>query len=103
MRTSISLYNDNAFTVGVLGATAAVVTTPFNPCGTTAVIRGMLASTFPWAPIVAFTVASPLTSPEELVYSAGLFGWPFAIAFFVSAILLGLSGGAIAEFCESHG
>ena len=38
-------------------------------------------------------VASPLTSPEELFYSAGLFGWPFAIAFFVSSILLGLVGG----------
>jgi len=63
----------------------------------------MIASTIPWAPIVAFMVASPLTSPEELIYSAGLFGWPFAIAFFVSSILLGLLGGAVADFCESRG
>lgn len=89
--------------VGVLGATAAAVTTPFCSCGTTAVILGMIASTTPWAPIVAFMVASPLTSPEELIYSAGLFGWPFAIAFFASSILLGLLGGALAEFCESRG
>jgi uncharacterized membrane protein YraQ (UPF0718 family) len=63
----------------------------------------MMASTIPWAPIVAFMVSSPLTSPEELFYSAGLFGWSFAIAFFVASILLGLIGGAIASFAESRG
>ncbi|NJN79675.1 MAG: hypothetical protein HC797_03930 [Anaerolineales bacterium] len=57
----------------------------------------------PWAPIVAFLVASPLTSPQELFYSAGLFGWKFAIAFFVASILLGLIGGAIAAFAEARG
>jgi uncharacterized protein len=67
------------------------------------VVLGMVASVMPWAPIVAFMVASPLTSPQELVYSAGLFGWPFAIAFFVASIFLGLLGGAIAAFIESRG
>jgi hypothetical protein len=89
--------------VGIFGATAAAVATPFCSCGTTAVILGMMASTIPWAPIVAFMVASPLTSPEELIYSAGIFGWPFAIAFFASSILLGLLGGFIAEFIEARG
>lgn len=88
---------------GVIGATAIAVTTPFCSCGTMAVILGMMASTIPWAPIVAFMVASPLTSPEGLIYSAGLFGWPFAIAFFVSSILLGLLGGTLAGFFESRG
>lgn len=88
--------------VGVLVSTAAAVATPFCSCGTTAVILGMIASTIPWAPIVAFMVASPLTSPEELVYSAGIFGWKFAIVFFVSSILLGLLGGALAEFFEKR-
>lgn len=88
---------------GIVGATAAAVTTPFCSCGTTAVILGMMTSTIPWAPIVAFMVASPLTSPQELVLSAGLFGWPFAIAFFLSSILLGLLGGVLAEVCEARG
>src|SRR6185369_2192815 len=87
----------------VLLSTGVAVATPFCSCGTTAVVLGMMASTIPWAPIVAFMVASPLTSPEELFYSAGLFGWPFAIAFFVSSILLGLIGGIIASFAESRG
>lgn len=84
-------------------ATALAIGTPFCSCGTTAVVLGMMASTVPWAPIVAFLVASPLTSPQQMVYSAGLFGWPFAIAFMVSSILLGLAGGAIAGFAESRG
>ena len=87
----------------VLLSTGIAVTTPFCSCGTTAVVLGMMASTIPWAPIVAFMVASPLTSPEELFYSAGLFGWPFATAFFVSSIILGLVGGGIAAFAESRG
>ena len=88
---------------GVIGATAAAVGTPLCSCGTTAVVLGMMASMLPWAPIVAFMVASPLTSPEELIYSAGLFGWHFALAFFISSILLGLIGGLAAGIIESHG
>jgi uncharacterized membrane protein YraQ (UPF0718 family) len=87
----------------VLVSTAVAVATPFCSCGTTAVILGMIASTVPWAPIVAFMVASPLTSPQELFYSAGLFGWPFATAFFAASILLGLAGGAVASLAEKRG
>ncbi len=87
----------------VLISTGIAVGTPFCSCGTTAVVLGMMASTVPWAPIVAFLVASPLTSPQELFYSAGMFGWPFAIAFFAASILLGLAGGVLASFAESRG
>jgi uncharacterized membrane protein YraQ (UPF0718 family) len=66
---------------GVLASTAVAVATPLCSCGTTAVVLGMMAGSISWAPIVAFMVASPLTSPEGLIYSAGLFGWPFAWAF----------------------
>jgi uncharacterized membrane protein YraQ (UPF0718 family) len=88
---------------GVVIATATAVGTPLCSCGTTAIVLGMMASMTPWAPIIAFMVASPLTSPQELFYSAALFGWPFAIAFFVASILLGLAGGAIAMFMERAG
>lgn len=87
----------------ILMSTGVAVATPLCSCGTTAIVLGMMASTVPWAPIVAFLVASPLTSPQELFYSAGLFGWDFAIAFFVASILLGLAGGAIASFAEARG
>ncbi len=88
---------------GVLGAVFAAVATPLCSCGTTAILLGMMASMMPWAPIVAFMVASPLTSPQELIYSAGLFGWPFALTFFGASIVLGLIGGAAAHFMEKRG
>lgn len=87
----------------VLAATGAAVATPFCSCGTTAVILGMMASTMPLAPIVAFMTASPLSSPGELFYSAGLFGWPFAIAHFAASVILGLAGGGIAHLLEKRG
>ncbi len=99
----VSAYLTRFRGLGVAAATGLAVGTPFCSCGTAAVIIGMMASSMPWAPIVAFMVASPLTSPEELLYSAGIFGWPFALAFFTSSILLGLAGGAIAGVLESKG
>ncbi len=88
---------------GVVGATAVGVTTPLCSCGTTAVILGMMASALSWAPIVAFMVASPLTSPSELIYSASLFGWLVALTFFGASIALGLAGGLVALFAERRG
>ncbi|MGE5293034.1 MAG: permease [Micromonosporaceae bacterium] len=77
--------------------------TPFCSCGTTAIVLGMLATRAPWAPIVAFMVASPLTSPEELFLSAGLFGWPFALLFFVGTIALGFAAGGVTALLERTG
>lgn len=88
---------------GVLLATGAAVGTPLCSCGTTAIILGMMAGNMPWAPIIAFMVASPLTSPQELVFSVGLFGWNFALAFFGASIVLGLMGGAAAHMLEARG
>jgi uncharacterized membrane protein YraQ (UPF0718 family) len=88
---------------GVAAATTAAVATPLCSCGTTAVVLGMMASTMPWAPIVAFMVASPLSSPEGFIYTAGLFGWPFATGIVVSSIVMGLAGGAAASLLESRG
>jgi uncharacterized membrane protein YraQ (UPF0718 family) len=89
--------------VSVAGAVTAAVATPFCSCGTTAVVLSLLASAVPWAPIVAFMVASPLTSPDELLLSAGLFGWPFALTFFGGSIALGVAGGAVAYALERRG
>jgi uncharacterized membrane protein YraQ (UPF0718 family) len=48
-------------------------------------------------------VASPLTSPEELFLSAGLFGWPFALMFFGGTIVLGFAAGAVTSMIEHTG
>lgn len=88
---------------GVIGATATAVGTPFCSCGTLAVMLGAMAAQMPWAPLVAFMVASPLTSPHELLYAAGLFGWQFAAVFFAASIVLGLAGGSLAAVLEARG
>jgi uncharacterized protein len=89
--------------VAVVGAVGAAVGTPLCSCGTTAVVLSMLATTVPWAPVVAFMVASPLSSPSELLLSAGLFGWPFALVFFIGSIGLGLTAGGLAAIGERLG
>lgn len=88
---------------GVVVAVGAAVATPFCSCGTTAVMLGMMAGAMPIAPIIAFMVASPLSSPNQLVLSAGLFGWPFAIWHFGASILLGLTAGVLATVLENRG
>lgn len=87
----------------VLLATLLAVATPLCSCGTMAVILGMMASSVPWAPIVAFLAASPLTSPEETLISAGLFGWPFALTLLAASVAIGLGAGAAAHALERRG
>jgi uncharacterized membrane protein YraQ (UPF0718 family) len=85
------------------GAVLLATLTPFCSCGTTAVLLGAMAASAPWAPLVAFMVSSPLTSPSELVLSAGLFGWSFALWFFVGTIVLGILAGVITRSIETTG
>lgn len=99
----VSVFLKHNSNTGVVAATAAAVATPLCSCGTTAVTLGMMAGMMPWAPIIAFMVASPLTSPEELFYSAGIFGWPFALTFFIASIVLGLAGGIAGAMLDKGG
>jgi uncharacterized membrane protein YraQ (UPF0718 family) len=89
--------------LAVVGAVALGALTPFCSCGTTAVVLGALASSVPWAPIVAFMVSSPLTSPGEYVLSVGLFGTAFATTYFVAAFVLGLGAGWATHHLERAG
>ena len=100
-RVSSLLQRRSAVATG--GAVMLATLTPFCSCGTTAVLLGMLAAAAPWAPLVAFMVASPLTSPSELVFSAGLFGWPFALIFFAGTIVLGIGAGGAAALLDRLG
>ena len=89
--------------VAVVGAVLLGALTPFCSCGTMAVVLGSLASSVPWAPVVAFMASSPLTSPGEYALSIGLFGPGFATAFLVSAMGVGLLGGVAAWALERQG
>lgn len=89
--------------LAVLGAVTLAAVTPFCSCGTTAVVLGALASAVPWAPVVAFMVSSPLTSPAEYVMSVGLFGASFATVYFGAAFVLGLAAGWVTHHLERAG
>jgi uncharacterized protein len=74
--------------------------TPFCACGTMAVIVGMLATTMPWAPIMAFLTSSPLMSPTNFVLLYGVVSPEFAVATAVASVLIGLAAGYITLFIE---
>lgn len=88
----------------ILAATSVAISTPLCSCGGgIAVALSMMAASIPWGPLVAFIIASPLTSPDEVFYSAGLFGWPFALTYVMAAASAGIAGGFLAHFLEGKG
>ena len=88
----------------IIAATSVAVSTPLCSCGGgIAVALSMMAASIPWGSLVAFITASPLTSPDELFYSAGLFGWPFALTYVVAAASAGIAGGFLAHYLEGKG
>ena len=74
--------------------------TPLCACGTMAVIIGMLTTTLPWGPIMAFLTSSPLMSPDGFILDAGLISLEFAIALTISSIIIGLGSGYLTHFIE---
>ncbi|HEX6479288.1 MAG TPA: permease [Ktedonobacteraceae bacterium] len=88
----------------IIATTSVAVSTPLCSCGGgIAVALSMMAASIPWGPLVAFLIASPLTSPDEVFYSAGLFGWPFALTYVVAAASAGIAGGFLAHYLEGKG
>jgi uncharacterized membrane protein YraQ (UPF0718 family) len=88
----------------IIAATGVAISTPLCSCGGgIAVALSMIAVSVPWGPLVAFITASPLTSPDELFYSAGFFGWPFAATYLAAAAIAGITGGVLAHHLESKG
>ncbi len=88
----------------IIAATGVAVSTPLCSCGGgIAVALSMIAASIPWGPLVAFITASPLTSPDELFYSAGFFGWPFALSYLAAAAIAGIAAGFLAHSLEKKG
>lgn len=86
--------------VSILASVALGALTPLCACGTTAVVIGMLTTTLPWGPIMAFLTSSPLMSPEGFILDAGILGLRFAIALTASSIVIGLASGYITSLIE---
>ena len=79
--------------VSIFASVAVGAFTPFCACGTMAVIIGMLTTTLPWGPIMAFLTSSPLMSPDGFILISGMIGVRFAIALTLASVLIGLASG----------
>lgn len=79
--------------VSILGAVGVGAFTPLCACGTTAVIIGMLTTSLPWGPVMAFLTSSPLMSPDGFVLLAGVVGAKFAVAVAAASVVVGLASG----------
>ena len=86
----------------VIGATVVGAALPV--CGVTVLplMAGLLAAGVPLAPVMAFWLASPITSPAMLSATAATLGWEFAIGKAAAAIGLGLFGGGMTALVAGH-
>jgi uncharacterized protein len=87
--------------VSIWGSVAVGAFTPLCACGTMAVILGMLTTTLPWGPIMAFLTSSPLMSPDGFIMTAGLISVKFAVALTIASIVIGLGSGYITQLIEA--
>ena len=55
--------------ISIWGSVAVGAFTPLCACGTMAVILGMLTTTLPWGPIMAFLTSSPLMNSLPIDFS----------------------------------
>ena len=69
--------------------------TPVCGLGALPIIAALLRRGLPLAPVMAFWISSPITSPSMLLITAGIIGIPFAVAKTVSAFGIGLFAGAV--------
>jgi uncharacterized membrane protein YraQ (UPF0718 family) len=88
--------------ISIFASVAFGAFTPLCACGTMAVIIGMLTTTFPWGPIMAFLTSSPLMSPDGFVLISGIISLKFAIALTVASLVIGISSGFITNIIEKR-
>jgi uncharacterized membrane protein YraQ (UPF0718 family) len=88
--------------VSILLSVAVGAFTPFCACGTMAVIVGMLTTTLPWGPIMAFLTSSPLMSPDGFLMISGMIGFRFAAALTAASLVIGVASGFATQWIERN-
>lgn len=86
--------------VSIVASVIVGALTPFCACGTTAVVLGMLSTTLPWGPVMAFLTSSPLMSPDGFIMLSGMLSSRFAGALTIASIVIGLASGFITFLIE---
>lgn len=81
--------------MAILIASVVGALTPICGVGVLPIIAGFLSAGVPLAPIMAFWLSSPITSPTMFAITLGTLGMSFAVGKTVLAFALGLFGGAV--------
>ena len=97
--SKIANHKSNSSIIGAVGVGAF---TPLCACGTMAVLLSMFVSSLPWGTVMAFLLTSPLTSPTQFIFQAGILGSRFAVAGLISAVALGLFAGLLAQYLDKN-
>ena len=77
--------------------------TPVCGLGALPLIATLLRRGLPLAPVMAFWLSSPITSPSMLIITAGIIGVPFAVAKTLAAFGIGLFAGAVTWALPGYG
>lgn len=89
--------------VAVMTAALFGALSPFCSCGVVPLIAALLAAGVPLAPVMAFWLASPVIDPEMMVLSWGVLGAEITLAKTLSAVAIGLLGGAAVMLVDRAG
>lgn len=86
----------------IVGASALGLLSPLCTFAAIPVVGQLIRQGVPAAPLLAFTVASPLINPALFVYTAGTISLEMAVARLVSAFATGLAAGLAAHWALRH-
>jgi uncharacterized protein len=82
---------------GILKAVGLGVPLPLCSCGVIPAGIGLKNQGASNGAAIGFLISTPQTGVDSILVSAALFGWPFAVFKMVSAAVLGVAGGWIAD------
>lgn len=82
------------FKANLLATTAGAVI-PICSCGIVPVLAGMVEAGIPLGPTMAFLVAAPMLNVPTVFMTAGVLGWPMAVARVVATFGIALAVGAV--------
>lgn len=76
-------------------ATAAGAVIPICSCGIVPVLAGMVEAGIPLGPTMAFLVAAPMLNVPTVFMTAGILGWPMALARVLATFVIALTVGHV--------
>lgn len=90
-------------TIVILGAAFFGSLVPLCSCGVIPLIAALLAAGVPLGPVMAFWISSPLMSIEKFVLATAMFDTGFALAYLITAMILGAVAGFATQALVARG